>query len=182
MAKRIGASVGRAGVNRAADVIIIQNLLNKVPPPSGGSNVRLLVDGICGAKTNEAIHTFQTRHFGPAMTDGRVDPGGRTLGKLNDFDDDAPSIPTLTTSSTLRCPHGGIVTGTLAKMPTFGQNSGPVDLSTTDVFVIVGCNLPTPCVRVRWVSSPALVLDVRSVGLCLSASGSPQGGVSIVRA
>ena len=182
MAKHIGASVGRGGVNRPADVTIIQNLLNKVAPTSGGPSARLMVDGLCGAKTNEAIRKFQIRHFGPGGADGRVDPAGRTLAKLNDFDDDALDVPILTTSSVLRCPHGGVVTGVFAKAPAFVPISGAADLSTTDLFVIAGCNFPTPCVRVRWVSSPALVLDIRSVGLCLNAAGMAQGPVTVARA
>ena len=181
MAQRIGASVGRGGVNRPADVKIIQYLLNKVGQQMGGPNTRLMVDGVCNAMTTEAIRKFQVRHLGAAGADGRVEPGGRTLAKLNDFDDDALDFPTLTTASVLRCPHGGTVTGVLAKVPTYMTNSGAADLSTTDPFLVAGCNFPTPCVRVRWVSSPALVLDIRSVGLCLNAAGIPQGPVLVAK-
>lgn len=182
MAQRIGASVGRGGVNRPADVMIIQNLLNKVGPASGGPNTRLSVDGVCSAMTTEAIRKFQIRQFGPAGANGRVDPAGRTLAKLNDFDDGALDFPTLTTSSVLSCPHGGVVTGVLAKLPTFTPNSGAADLSTADLFAIAGCSFPTPCVRVRWISSPALTLDIRSIGLCVNAAGAPQGPVVVARA
>lgn len=103
MAQRIGASVGRGGVNRPADVAIIQHLLNKVGPHMGGPNTRLIVDAVCNAMTTEAIRKFQIRHLGAAGADGRVEPGGRTLAKLNDFDDDALAFPTLTTASVLRC-------------------------------------------------------------------------------
>jgi len=79
MAKRISASVGRGGANRPADVAIVQELLN-----NAGAAPRLVVDGKCGPKTNGAILTFQKRHFGRG--DSRVDPGRKTIGKLNEFD------------------------------------------------------------------------------------------------
>ncbi|MDP2897758.1 MAG: peptidoglycan-binding domain-containing protein [bacterium] len=87
MARSISASVGRmGGVNRPPDVKTVQELLNKVPPPEGGPKVRLAVDGICGPKTINAIQTFQLRHFGWKGADGRVDPNGPTLAKLNEYD------------------------------------------------------------------------------------------------
>ncbi len=168
-------------MNRPADVTIIQDLLNKVPLMSGGPSVKLQVDGKCGPKTVEAIRKFQIRHFGAGSADGRVDPNGRTLAKLNDFDDDALDFPTLTTSSTLRCPHGGTVSASLSKAPAYGQTPRGVELSTADQFPIAGCNFPSPCVRVRWISSPALVLDTRRVGLCVNSAGIPQGPVVIVK-
>lgn len=91
MAKSISASVGRqAGKNRADDVITIQQLLDQVPLDSGGPVPALKVDGICGPKTGDAIQKFQLKHFGWKLADGRVDPGGPTLEKLNEFDTPAP--------------------------------------------------------------------------------------------
>lgn len=87
MARTITASVGRlGGVNRPPDVITVQELLNKVRPGSGGPSPPLVVDGICGPKTIHAIQVFQLHHFGWQGADGRVDPGGPTLAKLNEFD------------------------------------------------------------------------------------------------
>ncbi len=87
MARRISASVGRmGGVNRPDDVKTVQELLNQVPPGSGGPKPPLAVDGICGPKTINAIQTFQLHHFGWKGADGRVDPGGPTLEKLNEYD------------------------------------------------------------------------------------------------
>ncbi|MDP2898636.1 MAG: peptidoglycan-binding protein [bacterium] len=87
MAITITASVGRmGGVNRPDDVKKVQKLLNKVPQTEGGPKVPLAVDGICGPKTINAIQTFQLRHFGWKGADGRVDPEGRTLFKLNEYD------------------------------------------------------------------------------------------------
>ena len=56
MAKNIMASVGRmGGINRPADVRVVQELLNKVPEASGGPRVKLFVDGACGNGTCDAI-------------------------------------------------------------------------------------------------------------------------------
>lgn len=94
MAKQISASVGRMAVNHHPDVVTVQHLLNQVPVESGGPATPLEEDGRCGAKTTGAIHVFQLEHFGWAGADGRVDPGHRTLAKLNEFDQDvAPPIP-----------------------------------------------------------------------------------------
>jgi len=47
--------------------------------------VPLAVDGICGRKTIRAIQTFQLHHFGWRGADGRVDPYGPTLAKLDEY-------------------------------------------------------------------------------------------------
>ena len=87
MAREIRASVGRlGGVNRPQDVRTVQELLNEVPLASGGPVPKLDQDEICGFKTIRAIQTFQLHHFGFKGADGRVDPGRRTLAKLNEFD------------------------------------------------------------------------------------------------
>ena len=77
-------SVGVGGVNRADDVRSIQQALNQVPPASGGPAPPLVVDGISGNLTNKAIATFQLRSLG--FTDGRVDPDGPTIRKLQEFE------------------------------------------------------------------------------------------------
>src|SRR5688572_33156952 len=91
MAKTITASVGFNGVNRPDDVITIQTLLNQVPPKDGGPVVKLVVDGVSGPKTRGAIQAFQVKHFGWGGADSRVDPGKKTLEKLNTFDN--PVVP-----------------------------------------------------------------------------------------
>jgi hypothetical protein len=91
MAKSIQGPVGRGGRNSpAAEVLTIQYLLNCVPAHRGGPQPELVMDGICGPKTIRAIETFQTRNVG--FADGRVDPGGRTLQALQQFDP-APHQP-----------------------------------------------------------------------------------------
>lgn len=86
----ISASVGRGGVNRTNDVRTIQAALNRLPPASGGPISPLAVDGICGPKTIDAIQKFQLHHFGWKGVDGRVDPDGPTLAKLNQLTNETP--------------------------------------------------------------------------------------------
>ena len=78
----ISASVGKNGVNRQADVKLVQQLINqnigRLTPLA-----TLKVDGINGSRTIGAISEFQTRVVGMARADGRVDAGGKTLQELN---------------------------------------------------------------------------------------------------
>jgi Putative peptidoglycan binding domain len=93
MARTITAPVGRlGGVNRPADVKTVQELLNQVPSTSGGPRPLLDPDGQSGPKTIAAIQAFQLHHFGWSGADGRVDPNGQTLAKLNEFDGPAPPV------------------------------------------------------------------------------------------
>src|SRR5260370_17794370 len=76
----IEGSVGQNGENLVADVRVIQQLLNRqdLTPLSA-----LQEDGLCGPATITAIRHFQARSVGIQARDGRVDPGGRTLRRLN---------------------------------------------------------------------------------------------------
>lgn len=76
----IKTSVGKGGRNVAADVETVQALLNKHCSMAGFA--KLKVDGDAGKKTIGAIKAFQTKVV-KISADGRVDPGGKTLGKLN---------------------------------------------------------------------------------------------------
>ncbi len=76
MALRIEGPVGRGGTNRRADVRTIQRLLNAVFPATP-----LEIDGLPGRKTVRRIERFQRFMRRP---DGRVDPRGRTLRRLNE--------------------------------------------------------------------------------------------------
>lgn len=184
MVQSISASVGRlGGSNRPADVRVVQSLLNRVAPASGGPSPLLAVDSVCGAKTVDAIQKFQIRHFGWAKADGRVDPNGPTLRKLKEFSGPASTDgpAPLTVHSILRCPHGGAVRVSIAGRPATSP-SGAALLRSSDRFDVAGCAFPgRPCVRVHWVvfSDP---LNEKSVGLCLSASGTPNGQVVILAA
>lgn len=100
----------------------------------------------------------------------------------------------LTTQSTLQCPHGGTVTATsTSQRVTAG--SGAHVLTIADVFTISGCpfqipapsgTVPSPCLTVQWVVSDLRVkvnstptFSESSVGLCFSATGIPQGAVTV---
>ena len=78
----ITRSVGAGGVNMIADVTEIQRLLNLVPVAKGGASPPFTVLGTCDAATRAAILRFQKAQV-PAFADGRIDPGGPTLTKLN---------------------------------------------------------------------------------------------------
>ena len=89
----VSAPVGIGCPNRRDDVLLVQRLLNKVPPSQGGPNPKLVEDGIVGPKTSAAISGFQRREFGWA--DGRVDRGGKTIYKLVAHSETGPTKPTL---------------------------------------------------------------------------------------
>lgn len=78
----IEKSVGLGGVNRKEDVLKIQRLLNLIAPSDGGPVPPLAEDGLIGPKTQGAIRAFQQFH--QVASDGRVDPGGPTLKKMNE--------------------------------------------------------------------------------------------------
>lgn len=82
MAVNISASVGQGGVNKNADVLAIQQALNKIKPAQGGPDPKLKEDGWIGPKTKAAILKFQKGNAG-LPTDGRIDVGGPTLARLN---------------------------------------------------------------------------------------------------
>ena len=88
----IYASVGIGGLNQLSDVVIIQQALNDVLIYQGRPNPLLEVDGNCGAKTKSAIQNFQLKHFGWSGADGRVDPNGATIAKLNEVNGDVSTI------------------------------------------------------------------------------------------
>jgi hypothetical protein len=96
----------------------------------------------------------------------------------------------LTAASTLMCPHGGTV-AIIPSSPRAKAGGAPI-VTAADTFLIAGCTftlpgpVPSPCVRVQWIVPGAKVkhggasaLDAGSVGMCLAATGAPQGPVSI---
>lgn len=91
----ISASVGNRGTNRPDDTRKIQRALNQVPPDQGRPAPPLADDGKVGPKTIKAIHTYQLKHFGWSGADGLVEPGKRTIAKLNE-DTGAISFPDMT--------------------------------------------------------------------------------------
>lgn len=81
---QLGGSVGSGGMNRSDDVRAVQTALNGVPPEWGGPARKLTVDGACGPKTLAAISGFQQFQLGTVFTpDGRIDPGRRTVDRLD---------------------------------------------------------------------------------------------------
>lgn len=96
----------------------------------------------------------------------------------------------LTTASTLMCPHGGTVQIISANART--SAGAPLALAT-DQFIVSGCPFqlpgptPSPCTTVKWVVTDLRVkvngnptLSKSCTGICLSATQSPQGKVQIV--
>lgn len=84
---KITGSVGSNGDNLSEDVLCVQRLLNRhdLSPLQ-----RLEEDGRAGPRTVECIRHFQTRYLGMNAPDGRVDPDGRTLRKLDSGGGAAP--------------------------------------------------------------------------------------------
>jgi hypothetical protein len=79
----IQASVGAPpAANYRADVEIVQRLLNEHATRVGYPPLR--VDGGVTPQMVQAIRTFQLKVVGMHMPDGRVDPGGKSLLKLNE--------------------------------------------------------------------------------------------------
>jgi peptidoglycan hydrolase-like protein with peptidoglycan-binding domain len=77
----IGKSVGLGGANVKTDVQLVQSLLNLVAPIALAPKPLLNIDGLVGPLTIGAIKQFQSRTLG--LSDGRVDPGGPTFGRLS---------------------------------------------------------------------------------------------------
>ena len=77
----IEKSVGRGCINRIEDSRAVQSLLNMNGSRYGLARP-LAMDGKPGTKTYVAIEAFQRGVAGAAQPDGRVDPGGLTLGLL----------------------------------------------------------------------------------------------------
>ncbi len=79
MAVILTGSVGMGGKNNASDILAIQNLLNK------WINPKIIANGVCNSTlddpTVKAIKSFQSKFT--SSPDGRVDPGGGTLKRLN---------------------------------------------------------------------------------------------------
>jgi len=78
----ISASVGQGGLNKHADVLAIQQALNRILPNQGGPAPKLKEDGLAGPKTIGAITRLQRANVGLAA-DGRIDVHGPTLARLN---------------------------------------------------------------------------------------------------
>lgn len=98
---KIIASVGENAKNRESDVRVVQKALNNImqynilaPLPP------LTEDGIAGRKTKFAIRQFQRVAVGMTAPDGRIDPGGKTIVKLNAVINTATKLPNIKTPIT----------------------------------------------------------------------------------
>lgn len=81
---RIGFSVGEKGKNLRSDVLAIQKAINCVIKCNLLTPlIPLKEDGVVGKNTKTAIRRFQQNSLRIPMPDGRIDPGGKTLEKLN---------------------------------------------------------------------------------------------------
>lgn len=100
---------------------------------------------------------------------------------------------TLTVNSSLQCPHGGTVQ--IVSANTRVKADGGFTAQATDTFIIVGCPyqipaavpIPSPCVLVQWIVPDArnrvnanFTLSQSSTGLCVSATGIPQGTAIVI--
>jgi hypothetical protein len=83
---RIDAPVGDGWLakNSPSDVAIIQKALSNLLPEDRGGIVISSVDGVCGQKTKNSIYNFQKKHFGLNGADRLIEPGKRTILKLNE--------------------------------------------------------------------------------------------------
>ena len=87
----ISKSVGYGGSNHSADVLVVQQLLNRNMHLVPAMTTRLAEDGLSGAKTRTAIVQFQQKILG--FNDGRVDPNGKTIQALTAGGGGAPASP-----------------------------------------------------------------------------------------
>ena len=103
------------------------------------------------------------------------------------------STNTLTVNSSLQCPHGGMVQIVSANARV--KADGGFTAQATDTFTISGCPfqipaavpIPSPCILVQWIVPDVrnrvngnFTLSQSSTGLCMSATGLPQGPVTVV--
>ncbi|MEP6714011.1 MAG: hypothetical protein ABJC09_00465 [Terriglobia bacterium] len=99
---------------------------------------------------------------------------------------------TLTTLSSLQCPHGGTVT--IVSSNSKVQAVSGFIATASDTFTIAGCPfqipatppIPSPCLTVQWIVSDLRVtvnslpsVSQGSTGLCLNAQQAPQGPVVV---
>lgn len=74
---------GPKAKNLDRDVRTIQESLNKIKTSQGGPAKALVVDGLCGPKTNKAIWDFQFHHFKFKGADGVIEPSKQSIQRIN---------------------------------------------------------------------------------------------------
>src|SRR4030095_13457317 len=138
----ITKSVGVGASNVGQDVVNIQHALDTIAPIDGGPSTQLVIDGKCGPKTNKAIRDFQLKHFGFPGADERIDPGKRTIQRINELknDDIFPDMPLSFADPTHKALFDGMmqhiphtkdcINAAMSKLmfatPTVDQPSGPI--------------------------------------------------------
>ena len=100
--------------------------------------------------------------------------------------------PSLTTLSSLQCPHGGKVI-VVSGNPQLLASGGFV-ATKADSYAVVGCPfqlpftppVPSPCVTVQWMAADTkssiqgkATVSESSVGVCVNAQQAPQGPLII---
>lgn len=132
MAKQIGGSVGLKGKNVSVDVTAVQELLNLSRGRLGGPPQPIAVDGVVGPETVSAISRFQKQNFG--WSDGRVDPNGASLAKLNAIADGNGTAPPSSSASPSKG-AGGTTSTThssgFSSAPIFGPNAETATTQST---------------------------------------------------
>lgn len=174
MARDLTAAVGPGCPNLPHDIRTIQELLVFVPPHEGGTSPPLPADGVASPAFIAALKAFIERNPSLLPEAGRVNPGGPTMARLNDYD---PLRP-LKLTSRLMCPHGGTVSVT-----STGRRDSLPHLTLAAQAVVTGCpmQMPQGCTTARWVASPnPNFLDQRSSGICTSAQGGATGPVMVL--
>lgn len=99
----------------------------------------------------------------------------------------------LTVSSQLQCPHGGTVN--IISSNTRVKAQGSFMATMADTATVTGCpfqipigvgTIPSPCLYVQWLVpdtrarvNGTFTLSQGSVGVCIGATGAPQGTVIV---
>jgi hypothetical protein len=98
----------------------------------------------------------------------------------------------ITGASTLQCPHGGQVQIVSANG---NVRAGAAVALLSDNFMVAGCTysipaavpIPSPCIKVLWIKPDIRArvggqptLSHGSAGICIGATGLPQGPVQMV--
>lgn len=95
---KIASAVGRGGLNRTQDQEKIRELLFRIDQEDGGPEspyslaFESPVENRCGVHLQSGIDGFQKKNVPAYHCDGRVDPGGGTLGKMNAKARDFPRV------------------------------------------------------------------------------------------
>lgn len=139
----IFGSVGRGGKNDARDVELVQHLLNQNQYRVQSAPC-LVVNGVAGLETIQAIEAFQREVLLFPKPDGRVDPHQKTIRALSE----KPNLP-----------------------PPAAAEDEVVGIIETGVLAANHQAMVLETARSQFNSIPALVLDMRTLGKLLGDFG-----------